>query len=208
MPFETDHFFMFVRDQHEAETLMRESGLRVNYSRAHPGQGTRNLCACLDDVFLELLWLDDTPISAESERISLGTRGRGHGSPLGIAWRGDPEFETEAYNAPFLPEGMAIPVASASLDPALPFVFGSPGGARPVDWANELAGSRQSPGLLTMGSCRVVAPAPETTAILLQDFPNIEVAEGEWGLEFELCNESGNVAKTVRWRCNQKSSVG
>ena len=60
---ELDHLFLFVSSEATARQMMDDAGLRVNYSLSHPGQGTRNLCACLDDVFLELIWLDGSPIS-------------------------------------------------------------------------------------------------------------------------------------------------
>ena len=63
---EVDHIFLFVSGEARAREMMEAARLRVNYSRAHPGQGTRNLCACLDDVFLELLWLDGSEILPES----------------------------------------------------------------------------------------------------------------------------------------------
>lgn len=52
---ELDHLFLLVSDEQTAIAMMEDSGLRVNYRRVHPGQGTSNLCACLDDVFIELL---------------------------------------------------------------------------------------------------------------------------------------------------------
>ena len=53
---ELDHIFLFVRNEEPAQRMMADAGLRVNYTRHHPGQGTTNLCACLDDMFFELLF--------------------------------------------------------------------------------------------------------------------------------------------------------
>ncbi len=140
-----DHIFLMVSGEEEAARMMEAAGLRVNYARRHPGQGTQNLCACLDDMFIELLWADGTEISEESERISLGARCRGQGSRLGVSWRGLAPEGCDAYAAPFLPEGVNIPVLSKSLRPDMPFVFQTPGGAPPVDRDPTLVGDRQQP---------------------------------------------------------------
>lgn len=176
---ELDHIFLFVRDEDTARSMMDSAKLRVNYERVNPGQGTRNLCACLDDIFLELLWLDGTPVSEETERISLARRGRGDGSPIGISWRGPSPYERngeiEAYHAPFLPSGVSIPVARASLDPALPFVFRSPGGTAPIARTGCLVGTRQAPELSTLGSCTVRSPDPQPMSEFLSPFEQISV---------------------------------
>jgi len=121
---ELDHLFVFVPNEAVAQDMMDAAGLVVNYSRQHAGQGTRNLCACLDDIFLELLWLDGTEVAPEAARIGLYARGRGEGSPLGVAWRGPAPLPTEPYAAPFLPDGATIAVAAASLDQAIAKISG------------------------------------------------------------------------------------
>ncbi|MEM9107448.1 MAG: VOC family protein, partial [Pseudomonadota bacterium] len=158
---ELDHVFLFVESRTVAEKMMDEAGLRANYSRSHPGQGTTNLCACLDDVFLELLWLDGSVMSEESERVSLGKRGRGEGMPVGIAWRGDCPLKTDQYAAPFMPIGKGIPFARASNSLSVPFVFETPGGVPPILREDDLAGERQRPLYTTLLSCLVRLQEPE-----------------------------------------------
>ena len=196
---EIDHVFLFVENQHTAFGMMEDAGLRVNYSRKHEGQGTTNICACLDDMFLELLWLDGTKLSPETERISLGTRGRGTGSPIGVAWRGSLDLEQVPYHAPFLLRGMTIPVAKASLDPNMPFVFGSPDARRPIDRNDELVGDRQSPNIATMDHCEIISPEPDAIGELLSVFPNISVAPGPHGIRLKLLDSNGDHAGTVSW---------
>ncbi len=200
---ELDHVFLFVPDERRAKEMMASAGLRVNYARAHPGQGTRNLCACLDDVFLELLWLDGSDISPESERITLGVRGRGQGSPIGVAWRGDAGLSCEPYAAPFLPEGATIPVARASLDPDLPFVFRAPSlapdGTKPIDRTDGLAGIRQTPDLATLGPCELTVPDPGPVSALLAGFRRVSVREGAPGLHLTLLDGHGRARRTVDW---------
>lgn len=201
---ELDHLFLFVPNETTARSMMDAAGLRVNYSRAHPGQGTRNLCACLDDVFLELLWLDGSEISAETERITLGARARGEGSPVGVSWRSTAVFQndqngTVPYTAPFLPTGITIPVAALSLDPSLPFVFQTPGGTPPIDRTDGLVGTRQAPELATMGSCNLRLPDPAAASTLMSPFENITVSKGTPALQIELLRPDGTVGRSVEW---------
>lgn len=201
---ELDHLFLFVPDEETAQSMMARAGLRVNYARAHPGQGTRNLCACLDDVFLELLWLDGSPISDESERITLGLRGRGTGSPLGISWRGLSPFEEDAsgvepYRAPFLPSGASIPVARASLDPSVPFVFRTPGGVPPIERTDGLAGDRQAPDLTTLAKCTVFVQNPEIAREVLAPFDRLTIDKGAPGFRLHALRPDGVIGRTIDW---------
>ena len=52
-------------------------------------------------------------------------------------------FATWPFAPPYLPPGTTIPVALASEDPRQPFVFRSPGSARPDAWTDGRAGTRQ-----------------------------------------------------------------
>lgn len=202
---ELDHIFLFVPDERCASEMMANARLRVNYSRSHEGQGTRNLCACLDDTFLELLWLDGSEVSSESERITLGARGRGEGSPIGVAWRGEaPGIECEPYAAPFFPHGKTIPVARASLDLNLPFVFRTPDGTKPIDRTDGLVGTRQSSELATLGHCELLVPNPEHVAALLADFSRMSVKEGSPGLHMTLLDANGRIGRTITWTGTNK----
>jgi Glyoxalase-like domain len=196
---ELDHVFLFVSDEQCAREMMAAAKLRVNYSRTHKGQGTRNICACLDDMFLELLWLDGSAISAESDQITLAARGRGQGSPIGISWRGACDLDCIEYAAPFLPAGVTIPVAHASLDPNLPFVFRTPGGARPIDRIDELVGDRQSPELTILGHCEILVPKPELVAKLLANFDRITVREGPASLNLTIFDSNGRIGREFTW---------
>lgn len=198
---EIDHIFLFTRDEAQARTMMQEAGLVVNYSRVHPGQGTTNVCACLEDMFLELLWLDGSAISAESERITLGLRGRGEGSPIGISWRGDDhDLATEPYAAPFLPAGMTIPVSPASLDPKQPFVFKTPGGTPPSLRNDDLAGNRQLPRFAGLANCTISAPNPDECARMLAPFEDVQVVAGPDGMRFTLIDPEGHECREVAWQ--------
>lgn len=196
---ELDHIFLLVPDERSARAMMASVNLRVNYSRAHPGQGTRNLCACLDDIFFELLWLDGTDISLATEQIGLADRGRGQGSPIGISWRGNTDLATSSYAAPFLPKGASIPVAMASEDLSLPFVFQTPGGTPPIDRADGLPGDRQRPDLARLGACEIRLPNPEKAAGLLDSFDALTLAEGPTGFLATVLDAHGCPARQIEW---------
>lgn len=191
MSTELDHIFLLVRDRRVAENLMQTAGLLTNYSRQHPGQGTTNVCACLDDMFIEFLWLDGSYISVESERIGLGERGRGNGSPIGVSWRGADPVVSDEYSAPFLPSGVTIPVAKASVDRSLPFVFKTPGGVPPIGRTDGLPGERQLPRFATLACCEVSLPNPQEAAPLLQWCDRIKIVTGPPGFRLAFTTPDG-----------------
>lgn len=201
---ELDHIFLIVQDETQARSMMDQAGLRVNYSRVHPGQGTRNICACLDDVFIELLWSDGSEVSDATRQITLDDRCSGLGSPVGISWRGSSPFDvsdggTVPYFAPFLPAGVSIPVASASLDLTLPFVFQSPGSTPPIERTDGLVGKRQSPELATLGKCKLLVRDAKRIQGFLAPFEKVEVQEGTPTMRLELMRFDGSIGKVVSW---------
>lgn len=196
---EVDHIFLFVSGEARAREMMEAARLRVNYSRAHSGQGTRNLCACLDDVFIELLWLDGSEILPESERITLGQRGRGQGSPVGISWRGHSCFDCVQYAAPFLPKNMEIPVARMSLDPSLPFVFAAPKSKKLTDPGDVLADKRQLPHFTILHDCEIRCACPGRLEALIVPFNNISTVVGTDSIRFKLGNLTGEITHDFVW---------
>lgn len=158
------HIFVFVDDRAAAMAALKSCGLIESFRRTHPGQGTANIAACFDNAYLEVLWPEDqaelvsTPVART--RLSERSRWRETGAcPFGIGLRGRLPFPSWDYRPPFLPEGMSLSVALASDDPRQPFLFRSPGDARPDAWPDGMAGDRQQ-----------VAGLAEITAIHL-DLP-------------------------------------
>jgi len=196
---ELDHVFLIVQDEATARAMMRAAGLRVNYSRAHPGQGTRNICACLDDMFFELLWADGTDASEETGRIGLTARCGGAGSPIGLSWRGETDLPCDAYAAPFLPEGLSIPVAQMSRSLAAPFVFQTPGGTPPIDRTDGLTGTRQSPDIATLGALEIAVPALEAVAPLIGAFDRVSFVAGPPQITATLLAPNGTRAAEFTW---------
>lgn len=194
-----DHIFLLVSGEGEARQMMADAGLRVNYARQHPGQGTSNVCACLDDMFIELLWADGTAISDEGERISLGARFRGNGSPLGVSWRGTPPGGCAAYAPPYLPDGVTIPVMARSLEADMPFVFQTPGGLPPKDRDPALVGARQLPELERLGRCTIYQEDPAAVALIHAALPALDVRIGPPHLVLNLLRPDGVAGVTIDW---------
>jgi hypothetical protein len=101
-------------------------------------------------------------------------------SPFGIAVRRPTQrelpFATWDYGPPYLPSGLTIPVALASEAPRHPFVFGSPGNARPDAWTDGRAGERQvRAGLAEITAVRLRVPTADTSSDALRSLEDAGV---------------------------------
>lgn len=196
---EIDHIFVMIAPPAQGDAMEMTSleafGLTQTYRRLHPGQGTQNVCLCFDNLFLELLWVNDVTSvrSAQIARTKLYERSewRANGSdPFGIAWRGTFEAlesppSTWRYEPTYLPAGAAIEVAVDSDDPRQPMMFQSPGGSPPIDWPLEKKGALQHAG----GWSRVlgvdlflpisVAPSGCLKLLAAQTMLNVQVASDD-----------------------------
>ena len=212
-----DHLFLFIQpDGPEIETLKR-LGLTETYRRAHPGQGTANVCFAFDNLFLELLWLtsEAEARSPAIARTRLWERSRWSemGScPFGIAVRGDltdagvPGWDYRPpYLSQVLPAGAGMAVAAASDDPAMPMVFVSPGKEKPVQWPEERRGTlQQAAGFGPVLSVELGLPARAASASLLRTLtsanPPIRFAplvDGRHSLRLALADPEGRHTHTL-----------
>lgn len=151
---ELDHIFVMVEPGGgAARERLERAGWTETYRRAHPGQGTTNICYALENAFLELLWITDAQEARGDliRRTGLYERScwrENNANPFGLAWRApspaDP-IATWPYAPPYLPEGMHIPVAVDSDDLAQPFLFQSPGRQPPSAWPAARRGVLQGP---------------------------------------------------------------
>lgn len=203
-----DHIFMLVDPGGPEIAQMTELGLLETYRRVHTGQGTRNICYCFDNMFLELLWVDD-PKAARSptiKRTGLYERASWRSQevcPFGIAWRTpasgtEPEILTWAFSPPYLPAGMTIDVAEDSDDLRQPMMFRSPGSAPPIDWLPEKRGGLQHGcGLGGVQEITLTIPAWAPPSEALQTIaanckPALMLAQGEtWRLEMRVAGLNG-----------------
>jgi hypothetical protein len=141
MSWELDHVFVATEDGAAAERELAAFGLTFNRHSVHEGQGTANACARFEGTLLELVREHDAAALRSPVVRPLGLderiRWRETGAcPFGLAFRpDDPDsdaagwpFETWAYEAPYLPSGMALPIVTplGRLDEPLVFVMRRP----------------------------------------------------------------------------------
>ncbi len=116
-----DHVFVLCAPgAPEAEALLRR-GFAEGPRNAHPGQGTANRRFFFDDVYLELLWVDDAKAArGASARVTQlwerWTLRDGGASPFGLVLRRMDEraalpFAAREYRPAYLPAGSAIALA-------------------------------------------------------------------------------------------------
>ena len=185
-------------------------GLVETYRRTHTGQGTQNVCYGFDNLFLELLWVND-PHAARSEAITrtgLYERSlwRTQGTcPFGIAWRRSQAspallLPTWEFKPPYLPKGMSIPVATDSDDPRQPLIFESPGSTSPIEWPIEKRGYLQHPaGLGSVAEIRLTMPADSPPSGALASLARTETppfsidAPGPYRLRLRIASIKNNL---------------
>ena len=122
-----DHAFVCTTPEPPELDALRELGFTVEFSREHPGQGTRNRLLLLQDNYLELLWLADRA-EAEANMVRLDRRvdwAKTGACPFGIALRGS-RAGTDVPWVRYTLEAFPITVwlDGRTLDePSLPLVF-------------------------------------------------------------------------------------
>lgn len=189
---EIDHIFMLINPQEDDVKNLQSLGLVETYRRQHPGQGTQNMCFCFDNLFVELLWINDAA-DVRSEKIARTklyerSRWRLDGTNrFGIAWRGqmgggEPRIPTWKFCPPYLPAAVGIDVAIDSDNPYQPMMFESPGGTPPSDWPVEKKGALQQAGGwgqvlgIDLFLPRSVMPSQSLRSIASQTSLNLKVA--------------------------------
>ena len=133
--FELDHVFVVTAPGAPSLERLRDAGFHEGPPNTHPGQGTACRRVFFGDLYLELIWLTDRSeaTSPPVQRTALAARtGREPGaSRIGLALRArargvELPVDTWPYSPPYLPDGLAIPVAANSTDPAEPLLFFMP----------------------------------------------------------------------------------
>lgn len=131
---ELDHFFVCVANESIVVKILTDFGLELSQRQVHLGQGTANRIAFFDNAYLELL-LKNSDRNLQSkpvQTISLWQRMRWqetNASPFGVAFRfaqnaeQSISIETIDYDAPFLPDGITIPVATPQNSIREPLIF-------------------------------------------------------------------------------------
>ncbi|QFU08655.1 hypothetical protein PARPLA_02662 [Rhodobacteraceae bacterium THAF1] len=190
-----DHAFVIMPTEASARKALTRDGLRASYRRAHPGQGTRNLCACLDDVFLEYLWFDDSEIGVAARRAGLV----GRSCRLGLCWRGAAPTEVFAYQPDYLPQGVTIEIATLSRDPEMPFFFGFKGAVPPILRKDGLPGRRQRPRFARLSSATLFHPQASRLARRVAKVDGLELRRGAPELDMSIVDPGGRMRRRIRW---------
>jgi hypothetical protein len=206
------HVFICVESGAPEARRLEKAGLRESFRRSHPGQGTANLCYCFEDAYLELLWEADageiaSPAIARTRLAERARWQRTGASPFGIALRiapADPlPFESWDYRPPYLPAGLAIPVAVDSDDPRQPFLFRSIGSTRPDAWTDGRAGNRQrAAGLAGLAGLHLdmpadAAPGPALRALAAAGVLTLGTLAGEPRMVLTLARSGGGAARRL-----------
>jgi hypothetical protein len=204
-----DHIFMLVEADGPEIGYVASLGFVETYRRMHPGQGTQNVCYCFDNLFLELMWVNDSNAvrsdAIQRSRFYERSLWRTNGTcPFGIAWRRFTAglvsaIPTWDFTPPYLPVGMSIPVAIDSDDPRQPMMFESPGSTPPLEWPMEKRESLQhSVGLGAVTEIRLTMPAsvPQGNALKMiaqSDAPPVRIDQpGAYRLQLRIASLADN----------------
>lgn len=125
MEWELDHIFFATAEPREVEQFLSRAGMVFEPPRAHPGQGTANVCAVFENAYFELLFLNEPSEIGSATVQPLGLNERIHwrdtgACPFGLCFRsaGSDEsvttlpFKTWGYEAGYLPKGKTIPIVT------------------------------------------------------------------------------------------------
>jgi hypothetical protein len=176
---ELDHIFIFVQPSAPEANALTQFGFTEGRRRAHPGQGTTNVCFFFQNAFLELLWTinEDEVRSPVIQPTGLWERSRWHSTnacPFGIAFRSSSTaplpFDIWNYQPPYMPAGRAIPIATNSPIQQEPLLFISPARIPPSATPPETRPVLEHPcGVQTITAVTVTLPiaaaSPELSAV-------------------------------------------
>ncbi len=192
---ELDHVFVAVRPgAPEMETLLR-AGFQEGDRNRHAGQGTASVGVFFENLYLELLWLEE-PAEAESapiRRTCLAQRADPEQDALpfgfGLRYAAGVEvplpFGTWDYHPPYLPMGAAIPMGTNSNNVEEPLLFVLPWKSGPgYECPQHPNGVRcVTKVLLTTRSAE--DPSAEFSAFMSMGLVSVEVGSAPF-LEVEL----------------------
>jgi Glyoxalase-like domain len=196
MTLELDHIFIGVQSNAPEAQALLDFGLAEGRRRAHPGQGTTNICFFFQNAFLELLWLVDED-EARSPLIAptgLWERCRWQSTaacPFGIAVRTTHPlpFNTWDYRPPYLPPDLSIPIAANSAILQEPLLFRSPSNLPPSALPPEQRPPLDHPcGVQVITSVKMTLPTAKLSPEMkvLQSLGLIELEYGEYHLQLEM----------------------
>lgn len=208
---ELDHVWVIVSPGAPERAALERAGLLIAPTvNRHDGQGTASVTVEFENVFLELLWSDETvPVApgkemvAEKFRRKAAWRTNGW-SPIGVALRRTPAapeklpFDSWPVSAPWMPPGAAYEMLTPRTDAAGPSIWVLPrsmalvqpsGAGKDVGFDREKA-MRHPLGARRVSGLRIVEPARQdpsdvTRILVKQGVATVEPGR-EWLLEVRL----------------------
>ena len=133
---ETDHIFIFSKNEGKEANDLLSFGFTEGSNRVHPGQGTRNRKFYFENFYLEILWvIDKKEIQSETTSVTkLWERSQfkqNNYSPYGLCLVNskstDILFEkSEIYKPIYLPKDKGIDIITNEEFPKLPWIFRLP----------------------------------------------------------------------------------
>ncbi|WP_214662406.1 VOC family protein [Amazonocrinis nigriterrae] len=195
---EIDHIFVCVELQVPEAEFLKDFGLTEGIRRIHQGQGTANVCFFFHNVYLELLWLNDSNEIQSPVVSSTGLWQRCRwqetkACPFGIALRRvtpnllEIPFSTWNYYAPYLPSNAFIPILANSENLSEPLIFISPSSQKPANYPLE----KQRPlthqaGFLEITALRVFLPGDKNFSLEVTKLSEIGIIEFSHGNSYHL----------------------
>jgi Glyoxalase-like domain len=186
---ELDHIFVCVQSNAKEAVALSNFGLKEGRRRVHKGQGTENSCFFFQNAYLELLWLRDVSEiqSAVVEPTGLWERccwRETAACPFGISFRATNNtldnlpFETWDYYAPFLPEGVSIPIAANSRFQYEPLIFVSPVSVlSPTIPARERPPLEHSCGFQSITAVKITLTTEKSFSTEMTEFQSLGLVE-------------------------------
>lgn len=202
--FELDHAFVAVgAGAPEADDLLA-AGFEEGPMNVHEGQGTVCRRLFFENVYLELIWLVDRKAASapaiERTRLAARTGCEEGASRLGLALRPKADREVELpvrtwpYRPPYLPAGMAIPMARSSTAVQEPLLFFMP-------WERQWSAPRlpHPNGSRTVTAISIIVPtgtSPTPELEWLRQWDGIDVVPGASEL-LQLEIDGGRQGRTL-----------
>lgn len=178
IPFELDHFALYVSDRAGAVAALERAGLTLGRDGIQRGTGAGHSIYFFDNTYLEVVWPEPgRPVFADGHAMRIAERIADPGvwCPLGLSFRPrvrpddlniELPIETWGYQAAFLPkDAVPIPIATSSEIPAEPLVFVSLVSGRPDrnTWPTTLQSDRRFAEVV---SARVTVSAQDISSAL------------------------------------------
>jgi hypothetical protein len=179
MPLELDHVFVAVQPDAPQIAQLAAAGFQTAETREHVGQGTASSGVFFENAYVEFIWLLDRreAESAAIRRTRLAERldPKTTASPFGCGLRGhdladEPlPFATWDYRAPYLPEGVSIPMGDNSGCLAEPLLFHLPWKDGPGFRCPRHPNGSRAITRVTLGVEQYRNPSPQLEAFALLD---------------------------------------